>query len=105
MEPLNFLSVIECQVAISCACLPAARAIIVRYLPGILSSSDNDDSSGRMHSSWVHQSKEGITDSSKTHKRGFISKSVSYSVDIGAKSQSHDSDGFIKLTGVNSERS
>ncbi|KAK2754371.1 hypothetical protein FQN54_007015 [Arachnomyces sp. PD_36] len=107
MEPLNFLSVIECQVAISCACLPATRAIIAHYLPGILNSSDNDTStSRRVYPSWGLQSKEleAATNSPRTEKGGFISKSMSYSVDIGAKSPSYDSDEFIKLPGESSER-
>lgn len=101
MEPLNYWSVIECQVAIICACLPATRAFIVHYLPGLHGHSENA-SSGGFHPSSNTRSKAGSAANSA--KLGFISKTVSYRVDSTATSPQNPSGSFVKLVEVNSER-
>ncbi|KAJ5204011.1 uncharacterized protein N7498_004890 [Penicillium cinerascens] len=102
MEPLNYWSVIECQVAIICACLPATRAFIVHYIPGMLGQSENASSSGGAHTSSNPRSKT----ISAVHpgNLGFISKTVSYRVDSTGRSSQSASDSFVKLVEIQSQR-
>lgn len=104
MEPLNYWSVIECQVAIICACLPATRAIILHYLPGLLGHASENTSSGGLYASSNIRSKGGSAFNPSKGDRGFISKTVSYTVDTSAKPPANASDSFIKLVEVDSER-
>ncbi|KAJ5144300.1 hypothetical protein N7526_001808 [Penicillium atrosanguineum] len=101
MEPLNYWSVIECQVAIICACLPATRAFVVHYLPGMLGYSGNA-SSGGFHTSSNTRSKAGPAANSS--KLGFISKSMPYRIDTTATSPQNASDSLVKLVEVHSGR-
>ncbi|KAJ6045178.1 uncharacterized protein N7446_003380 [Penicillium canescens] len=76
LYPLIHWSVIETQIAIMCACLPAFRALIGRWFPGLLGGSR-----GRTYPSnaaeYVRQ----------TEGNSNINKSVSYSVNYASRSE------------------
>lgn len=82
MEALNRWSVIECQIAVICACLPATRALIVCFCPGVLSIS-----SGQSHPYRTTSSSRVAAGLSRPGGNSHISKTVSYSVDYGTEPQ------------------
>lgn len=45
MEPLNHWSVIECQIAIVCACLPASRAVVAHFFPSVVGAGSSEHTS------------------------------------------------------------
>lgn len=100
MEPLNYWSVIECQVAIICACLPATRAIIVHYAPGLIGHISDNASRQDVYSSNTRSRGRSAVNS----KLGTISKRVSYSVNTTTQPPAGASESFIKLVEVDSER-
>ncbi|KAL4893256.1 hypothetical protein BDV59DRAFT_201845 [Aspergillus ambiguus] len=102
MEALNRWSVIECQIAIICACLPASRAMLIRFFPRILGVSTGQASTGRPHQ-YKTPSEAELRSGPLTHKSG-ISKTVAYSVDYGSKSQRRVSNGFTRLPEVESDK-
>lgn len=101
MEPLNYWSVIECQVAIICACLPATRAIIVHYVPGIL---------GQTNDTATRQDGYNSSNARSQRKSAFntkwdsISKTVSYSVNTTMPPPAGSSESFVQLVGIDSAR-
>lgn len=99
MEALNHWSVIECQIAIVCACLPTTRAFIVRFFPGVLGVP-----SGQAHPYRTTGSSKVAVGSSRPGGNSHISKTVSYSVDYGTKPQRRASNSFIQLVETGSER-
>lgn len=104
MEPLNHWSVIECQIAIICACLPTSRALFVHVLPG--ANTTHDSSTARPYPTATGASSRTAAVSafvgSGEREKGRISKTVSYSVDVGAKAKrlTRESDGFIQLKDI-----
>lgn len=114
MESLNHWSVIECQIAILCACLPTTRAVIVHFFPGVLGAA----SSGQATNSHSHynryagghsqnmQAQSGRGDEEaqdgQGQGQGGIAKTVSYAVGISGASKKRDS--FIQLKDVDEER-
>lgn len=104
MEPLNHWSVIECQIAIICACLPTSRALFVRVLPG--ANTTHDSSTARPYPTATGASSRTAAVSafagSGEREKGRIAKTVSYSVDIGSKTKrlTRESDGFIQLKDI-----
>lgn len=104
MEPLNHWSVIECQIAIICACLPTTRALLVRAIPD---KTTNNSSTSRPYPTGASSRTAAVSafagSSSQGEKeKGKISKTVSYSVDIGSKTKAlkRESDGFIQLKDI-----
>lgn len=103
MEALNRWSVIECQIAIICACLPATRAMLVRVCPGIFGAESGHASSGQMNQ---YKTRTGTgRGTNAAGGRSHISKTVSYSVDYSGKSPRESANGFIQLSEVESHRS
>ncbi|KAI9369169.1 hypothetical protein BJX61DRAFT_549774 [Aspergillus egyptiacus] len=102
MQALNRWSVIECQIAITCACLPATRPMLVRFFPNVLGASTGQASTGHPHK-YREPSEAELRTGPLTHKSS-ISKTVSYSVDYGSKSQRRLSNGFTPLTEVESNK-
>lgn len=108
MEPLNHWSVIECQIAIICACLPTSRALLVRIFPG--ANTTHDSSAARPYPTATGTSSRaaalsafaGAESSTGEKEKSRISKTVSYSVDVGAKAKAlkRESDGFIQLKDI-----
>lgn len=102
MEPLNHWSVIECQIAIVCACLPATRAFLANFLPGLFG---HPDESGRGGQTYPIKAWRSTRDAAMTHsvsERGHISKRMSYSVDTSPRKQPDASDSWVHL--VETER-
>ncbi|EYE94543.1 CFEM domain-containing protein [Aspergillus ruber CBS 135680] len=108
MEPLNHWSVIECQMAIICACLPTSRALFVRILPS--ADTSHDSSTARPYPTATGASSRtaalsafaGAGSGTGEKEKSLISKRVSYSVDVGAKAKAlkRESDGFIQLKDI-----
>ncbi|KAA8643374.1 CFEM domain-containing protein [Aspergillus tanneri] len=92
LYPLIHWSVIETQIAVMCACLPASRALISHIFPNTLGTA-----TGRTYatgpSNWYN--KETSAGNSR------ISKSVSYSVNYASRSQHDDSNSLVELVDVN----
>ncbi|KAJ5513444.1 hypothetical protein N7463_002996 [Penicillium fimorum] len=76
LYPLMHWSVIECQISVMCACLPAFRAIIGRWFPRLLGGSSN-----RTKESYVAEYYHR-----KSKASGNINKSVTYSVNYESRS-------------------
>ncbi|KAK2819980.1 hypothetical protein FQN49_007840, partial [Arthroderma sp. PD_2] len=90
MEPLIYWSMIECQIAVVCACLPATRVLLLHFAPGVLGQPTENKSSKRWGTSRSDTaSKENITsNSASSAERGdYISKTVTYSVNTTSRSQ------------------
>ena len=85
MESLNHWSVIECQIAIICACLPAFRAVAAHFFPAVVGA----DSSGHASSAtpYAYSNNRSVSQSG--------GKTVSYAVGGKAKR-----DSFIPLHDV-----
>lgn len=106
MEPLIHWSAIECQIAIICACLPASRALFAHLLP----STDTTHGSSAAYpyptatgaSSRAAAASAFVRSGTGEKEKGQISKTVSYSVDIGTKPRQfkRESDGFIQLKDI-----
>lgn len=101
LEPGAHWSVIETQVSIIVACLPAARALLVRFFPGTLGS--------KLRGGFVKTSHYGDPVSGSGSGSGSggagaaaakVSKTVSYSVDFSSRSHVGDDSGFIRLVEV-----
>lgn len=103
MEPLNHWSTIECQIAIICACLPIARAMLVHFFPRIFGVSTDQDSSGRPNVYRVGVSSQGAgTDYLNDKSR--ISKTMSVSVDYSSRPQRRHSGSLVQLVEMDSDR-
>ncbi|KAJ5356727.1 hypothetical protein N7517_011336 [Penicillium concentricum] len=76
LYPLMHWSVIECQISVMCACLPAFRAIIGRWFPQLLGGSSNRTKQPYT-AEYYHQ---------KSKASGNINKSVTYSVNYESRS-------------------
>ncbi|KAJ5666745.1 hypothetical protein N7462_011154, partial [Penicillium macrosclerotiorum] len=88
LYPLIHWSVIETQIAVMCACLPAFRALIGHWFPGLLGGS-----SSRTYAS---HTKEGYR--RQVGGDSNINKSVSYSVRYGPRS---DTNSVVELVDMN----
>lgn len=93
LYPLIFWSVIECQISILCACLPASRALLARYFPALLGGS-SARTYGRTYGSAAPEHRNNGT---KNGQNSTINKSVSYSVNYTARSQNDDSNSDVEL--------
>ncbi|XHG00908.1 hypothetical protein AWENTII_004321 [Aspergillus wentii] len=100
MEALNHWSVIECQIAIVCACLPTTRAMLVRFFPSVLGLSTEQ----ALPYTNAGSSRGGANGSRQVGEKSQISKRVSYAVDYGTK-QKRDSGKFIQLVEVGADKS
>ncbi|KAL4746338.1 hypothetical protein BDW72DRAFT_197784 [Aspergillus terricola var. indicus] len=96
MEALNRWSVIECHIAIVCACLPATRAMLASFSPGIVGVSTGEVSAGQKNQ-YNGPSRSNISMKVPPHKVN-IAKTVSYSVDYVGRSPRGSSNGFIQLS-------
>jgi hypothetical protein len=101
MEALNRWSVIECQIAIICACLPATRAMLASFFPGIVGVSTGEASAGQPNQ-YNGPSRSNLSMKVPLQKVN-ISKTVSYSVDYVGKSPKRSSNGFLQLNDRGSE--
>ncbi|KAF3481394.1 uncharacterized protein GIQ15_04153 [Arthroderma uncinatum] len=107
MAPLNYWSMIECQMAIVCACLPATRAILIHFLPGIAGQATENTYNKRLGISSSGPSKGDSTSNSTmldSECGGFISKTVTYSVDTSVNSQMDSSEPCINLVEIDKRR-
>ncbi|KAJ5242950.1 uncharacterized protein N7469_001277 [Penicillium citrinum] len=93
LYPLIFWSVIECQISILCACLPASRALLARWFPALLGGS-SARTYGRTYGSAAPENRNNGT---KNGQNSTINKSVSYSVNYTARSQNDDSNSDVEL--------
>ncbi|BCR90981.1 CFEM domain-containing protein [Aspergillus chevalieri] len=106
LEPLIHWSAIECQIAIICACLPASRALVAHIIPG--TDTTHDSSAAYRYPNATGASSRAaavsafVTSGTGEKEKGQISKTMSYSVDIGtrAKQLKRESDGFIQLKDI-----
>ncbi|KAJ5238047.1 hypothetical protein N7489_008138 [Penicillium chrysogenum] len=92
LYPLVHWSVIETQIAIMCACLPAFRALLGRVFPGLLGGSSRTYASPAVD--YYHK---------QTGTNGNINKSVSYSVNYASRSETN-SDIELVATGARSDQ-
>ncbi|KAJ5844923.1 hypothetical protein N7534_008592 [Penicillium rubens] len=92
LYPLVHWSVIETQIAIMCACLPAFRALLGRVFPGLLGGSSRTYASPAVD--YYHK---------QTGTNGNINKSVSYSVNYASRSETN-SDIELVATGAKSDQ-
>ncbi|KAI9037730.1 CFEM domain-containing protein [Aspergillus affinis] len=92
LYPLIHWSVIECQISVMCACLPASRALISHFFPGILGNSTRRTYGTGPSNNWYN--KEPSQGNSK------IAKSVSYSVNYAPRSVQDDSTSMVELMDV-----
>ncbi|KAJ5112368.1 hypothetical protein N7532_000413 [Penicillium argentinense] len=88
LYPLIHWSVIECQIAVLCACLPASRALIGRWFPNLLGSSRRTYGS-TAPGNWSNNVNFG--------QDSKINKSVSYSVNYASRSHRDDSNSDVEL--------
>lgn len=95
MQTLNYWSVIECQIAIICACLPTARAFLVHIFPGTLSFSADHVSSDQQYK---------IRQAHHPEEKRQISKTISCSVDYNEMQQMRESSSFVHLVEVRLEK-
>ncbi|OJJ82200.1 uncharacterized protein ASPGLDRAFT_59727 [Aspergillus glaucus CBS 516.65] len=106
LEPLIHWSAIECQIAIICVCLPTSRALFAHILPG--TDTTHNSSAAYPYPTATGTSSRAAAASAFARsgtgdkEKGQISKTVSYSVDIGTKSKQlkRESDGFIRLRDI-----
>ncbi|KAJ5824909.1 hypothetical protein N7447_007249, partial [Penicillium robsamsonii] len=78
LYPVTHWTVIESQIAVMCACLPASRAVAVQLFPQFLGGT-------RSRTTPTHTA----DDSNSKHTSGKIKKSVTYSVNYGSPSGTH----------------
>ncbi|KAE8151794.1 hypothetical protein BDV25DRAFT_138508 [Aspergillus avenaceus] len=88
LQPINVWSVVECQIAVVCACLPAARALLLHFFPGMMGGSGRDSDARRATHTIASSVPKG---------RGKISQTVSYSVDYSRRPQDRASNSAIHL--------
>ncbi|EFQ98974.1 integral membrane protein [Nannizzia gypsea CBS 118893] len=102
MEPLIYWSMIECQVAVICACLPATRVLLLHFAPGALGPPTENESKKSNNSSSNSQPREQPTSDSATliEQGDGISKTVTYSVDSAVKSQASTSGPCINMVDI-----
>ncbi|KAE8389065.1 hypothetical protein BDV23DRAFT_173379 [Aspergillus alliaceus] len=92
LQPINVWSVIECQIAVVCACLPAARAMLVRFFPGLMVGSAGESDARR------------ATRPSAPGTHGKISQTMSYSVEYTRRAQERASTSAVNLVELDRER-
>ncbi|CAI7650879.1 unnamed protein product [Penicillium glandicola] len=90
LYPVIHWSVIECQISIVCACLPAFRAVIGRWCPRLLG--------GSTYRTNPSHAVEYYNNKSTTASK--INKSVTYSVNYESRSPTNSD---VELVGVNSK--
>ncbi|KAM5444370.1 hypothetical protein MferCBS31731_000889 [Microsporum ferrugineum] len=107
MAPLNYWSMIECQVAVVCACLPATRALLIHYAPELLGQATETVSRKRLNTSDASTAKGGFTSNSETlvqSRDDYISKTVTYSVNSTVKSYEGPAESCINLVQIDRRR-
>lgn len=107
MAPLNYWSMIECQIAIVCACLPAIRTLLIHYVPEVFGQTTEAASQKRLNASSTGNSKgEEYTSNSTLVESGdgYISKTISYSVNTTIKSENSPTEPSINLVQVDRRR-
>ncbi|KAJ5638958.1 uncharacterized protein N7484_006820 [Penicillium longicatenatum] len=92
LYPLIYWSVIECQISVLCACLPASRALLGRWFPGFMGGS-----SQRTYPSGP----EYFNTDGYARQDSKINKSVSYTVNYGNRSDHGDSNSDVELVLTN----
>ncbi|KAJ5127697.1 hypothetical protein N7448_008476 [Penicillium atrosanguineum] len=92
LYPLIYWSVIECQISVMCACLPASRALLGRWFPEIMGGS-----SRRTYASGP----EYFNTDGYARQDSKINKSVSYTVNYGDRSEHGDSNSDVELVVTN----
>ncbi|EFR03174.1 integral membrane protein [Nannizzia gypsea CBS 118893] len=105
MAPLNYWSMIECQIAIVCACLPAIRTLLMHFVPAVFGQATEAASQKRVNPS-SDNSKGDYTSSSTLVESGdgYISKTMTYSVNTTIKSESSPSEPSINLVQIDRRR-
>ncbi|GBF64615.1 hypothetical protein TMEN_7331 [Trichophyton mentagrophytes] len=107
MAPLNYWSMIECQIAIVCACLPSIRTLLIHYVPDVFGQATEAASQKRPNASSTGNSKGEEYASNSTligSRDGYISKTISYSVNTTVKSGSILTEPSISLVQVDRRR-
>ncbi|EGE05596.1 integral membrane protein [Trichophyton equinum CBS 127.97] len=107
MAPLNYWSMIECQIAIVCACLPSIRTLLIHYVPGVFGQATEAASQKRPNAFSTGNSKGEEYASNSTligSRDGYISKTISYSVNTTVKSGSILTEPSISLVQVDRRR-
>ncbi|KAJ5754499.1 hypothetical protein N7533_004042 [Penicillium manginii] len=100
LYPLIYWSVIECQISVLCACLPASRALIARWFPALLGGSTRE-TYGRTYGS---AAPGGRSNRANYGQDSAINKSVSYSVKYAARSHNDDSNSDVELVDRDTRR-
>ncbi|KAJ5745122.1 hypothetical protein N7520_010304 [Penicillium odoratum] len=88
LYPLIYWSVIECQISVMCACLPASRALLGYYFPGFMGSE-----SQRQYASGP----DYCATNGYARQDSRINKSVSYNVHYGEVSEHFNGNSDIEL--------
>lgn len=106
MAPLNYWSMIECQVAIVCACLPAIRTLLVHYLPDVFGQATEAASQKRLNATSENSKMRDYTSNSTLVETGggYISKTMTYSVNTTIKSESSPIETSVNLVQVDRRR-
>ena len=76
LYPLMHWSVIECQISVMCACLPASRALVGRWCPGLLGQSTYRKTESHVADYYNKRSTGSVN----------INKSVTYTVNYESRS-------------------
>ncbi|KAK2841687.1 hypothetical protein FQN49_006010 [Arthroderma sp. PD_2] len=104
MAPLNYWSMIECQFAIICACLPATRALLIHFVPALLGQATENASNKPMNSPSGPSKEQFSNSATLVEGKGFISKTVTYSVDTTMKSQTTIADPGINMVEIRTKK-
>ncbi|OGM49810.1 integral membrane protein [Aspergillus bombycis] len=91
LQPINVWSVIECQIAVVCACLPAARAVLVRFFPGLMGGSVGESDARK------------ATRPSASGTSGKISQTMTYTVEYSRRAQERASNSAVNLVELHRE--
>ncbi|KAJ5358164.1 hypothetical protein N7541_005322 [Penicillium brevicompactum] len=88
LYPLIYWSVIECQISVMCACLPAFRALVGRWLPGVLGGTGR-----RTYATG------GAEYYHRSGGQSNINKSVTYEVNYTARSETNSDVELVDMDG------
>lgn len=105
MQALNYWSTIECQIAITCACLPTTRAMLVHFLPRMFGVATEEDSRGQPYA-YRGGASTPSAGTAYVKDKCHISKTMTVSVDYSSRAhrpQHRHSGSFVHLVEMDTE--
>lgn len=97
LQPIVHWSVIEVQIAVLCACLPATRALIGHFMPELISVYGKKSYATNAAPLSSHAYPPG------SNAKGEIAKTMTYSVNYTSRAQRNDSGSSVELVEVDQE--